>query len=84
MINFIIYTHNYKSALLVQFVSNEEFRLFENFSSNMDPLQKKLQLRNEHRIHVKRLMTEMPGLNQGDVVDLKTIEKSLRWLVWLI
>ena len=50
----------------------------------MDPLQKKLQLRNGHRIHVKRLMTEMPGLNQGDVVDLKTIEKSLRWLVWLI
>ena len=84
MINFIIYTHNYKSALLVQFYSNEEFRLFENFSSNMDPLQKKLQLRNGHRIHVKRLMTEMPGLNQGDVIDLKTIEKSLRWLVWLI
>ena len=50
----------------------------------MDPLQKKLQLRNEHRIHVKRLMAEMPGLNQGDVVDLKTMEKSLRWLVWLI
>ena len=50
----------------------------------MDILPKKLQLTNGHRIHVKQLMAEMPGLNQGDVVDLKKIEKSLRWLPWLM
>ena len=48
-----------------------------NFSSNMASLQKKVQIRNGHRIHVKRLMAEMSGLTQGYVLNLKRIEKSL-------
>ena len=43
----------------------------------MASLQKKVQIRNGHRIHVKRLMAEMSGLTQGDVLNLKKIEKSL-------
>ena len=43
----------------------------------MASLQKKVQIRNGHRIHIKRLMGEMSGLTQGDVVNLKRIEKSL-------
>ena len=39
-------------------------------------LQKKVQI-NGHRIHVKGLMVEMSGLTQGDVLNLKKIEKSL-------
>ena len=31
-------------------------------------LQKKVQIRNEHRIHIKRLMAEISGLTQGGVV----------------
>ena len=34
----------------------------------MASLQKKVQIRNEHRIHIKRLMAEISGLTQGDVV----------------
>ena len=52
-------------------------RIRTNFSSNMASLQKKVQIRNGHRIHVKRLMAEMSGLTQGDVLNLKKIEKSL-------
>ena len=43
----------------------------------MASLHKKVQIRNGHRIHVKRLMAKMSGLTQGDVVNLKKIEKSL-------
>ena len=43
----------------------------------MSSLQKKVQIRNGHRIHVKRLMAKMSGLTQGDVVNLKKTEKSL-------
>ena len=43
----------------------------------MASLQKKVQIRNGHRIHVKRLMAEMSSLTQGDVLNLKKIEKSL-------
>ena len=52
-------------------------RIRTNFSSNMTSLPKKVQIRNGHRIHVKRLMVEMSGLTQGDVLNLKKIEKSL-------
>ena len=52
-------------------------RIRTNFSSHMASLQKKVQIRNGHRIHVKRLMAEMSGLTQGDVLNLKKIEKSL-------
>ena len=43
----------------------------------MASLQKKVQIKNGHRIHVKRLKAEMSGLTQGDVVNLRKIEKSL-------
>ena len=43
----------------------------------MASLQKKVQIRNGHGIHVKWLMAQMSGLTQGDAVNLKKIETSL-------
>ena len=42
-----------------------------NFLSNMASLPKKVQIRNAQSTHVKRLLAEMSGLNQGDVINLK-------------